>query len=139
MSSEDLILDPGETGVIGTMKVTNTGESTATLAVEGDGPVLRGKLILKPEEAVSPALKVYFMVMTMYLEPDGFERFGKPFLDLSKELIEAVPSTGILMAEIAENIVAGDYASAFAMCFELMKYEEVLEKAALEKQAADKA
>ena len=137
MSTEVLILDPGETGVVGTMKVTNTGGEAVELAVEGDGPVLRGKLILKAEDAVSPALKVYYMVMCMYLDPAAFDEIGKPFLDLSRELIDAVPSTGLLMSEIAENIVTGDYATAFAMCFELMKYEDVLEKAGHEKQGGE--
>ena len=134
MGNDVLTLDPGETGVLGTMKVTNTNDATIELAVEGEGPVLRGKLILEPEDAVSPALKVYYMVMSMYLDANAFEQFRKPFLELSRELVAAVPSTGILMAEIGENIIAGDYATAFAMCFELMKYEEVLEKAGLESQ-----
>lgn len=125
-----LTLDPGETGVVGGMVVENIGSEEVNLAVRGDGAVIRDKMIITAEDAVSPALKVYFMVMTMYKDPDLFLSGHKEFLTLSRELITAVPSTGMIMADIGENLIIGDFRAAFEACFELMAYEQVLEEAA---------
>ena len=58
MAVTPLILDPGEKGVVGAMVVENVNDTTIHLSVEGDGPVLREKMIIKPEDAASPALKI---------------------------------------------------------------------------------
>ena len=55
-----LILDPGEKGIVGNMVVENTSDSTIELGVQGDGPILRDKLMIKAEQATSPALKIYY-------------------------------------------------------------------------------
>ncbi len=134
-----LTLDPGEKGIVGNMVVENTNDSTIELGVQGDGPILRDKLMIKAEQATSPALKIYYMVMNMYLDPTGFESNYKPFLDLSRELVSEVPSTGMIMADIGEALIGGDYRGAFEKCFELMEYEALLEQAAMEKKQGKKA
>ncbi len=131
-----LTLDPGEAGVVGGMVVENIGPEEVNLAVRGDGAVIRDKMIIKAEDAVSPALKIYFMVMTMYKDPNLFLTGHKEFLALSRELIAAVPSTGMIMADIGENLIIGDFRAAFEACFELMAYEQVLEEAAPKKRPA---
>ncbi len=125
-----LTLDPGEAGLVGGMVVENIGSEEINLAVRGDGAVIRDKMIIKAEDAVSPALKIYYMVMTMYKDPSLFLTGHKEFLALSRELITAVPSTGMIMADIGENLIIGDFRAAFEACFELMAYEQVLEEAA---------
>ncbi len=125
-----LILDPGEKGTVGNMLVVNDGEAPVRLTVQGEGAVIREKHIIKAGEATTPALKVYYMVMNMYLDPATFEAACKPFLDLSRELVVSVPSTGMIMADIGEYIMAGDFRGAFENCFALLEYEEMLEKAA---------
>ncbi len=135
MTANILNLDPGEKGVVGSMVVENTNDSEIQLSVEGDGPVLRGKYVIKVEDAVTPCLKIYYSVMNMYLDPSSFEEAKKPFLDLARELVAHVPSTGVIMADIGENIINGDFRSAFESCFLLLQYEEQLEKAAAEKAA----
>ncbi len=122
-----LVLDPGEQGVVGSMVVENLGTAPAELAVFGEGPVLRGQMIIKPEDAVTPALKIYYVVMSIYLAPETFESNTEPFLNMAKELVNAVPSTGVIMADIGEALIGGDYKRALDKCFDLMKYEEYLE------------
>lgn len=125
-----LVLDPGEKGVVGNMMVANDGEALVKLTVWGEGAVIREKYIIKADEATTPALKVYYMVMNMYMDPATFEAASKSFLDLSRELVNSVPSTGMIMADIGEYIMAGNFRGAFENCFALLEYEEVLEKAA---------
>ncbi len=57
---------------------------------------------------------------------------------MARELVTAVPSTGLLMADIGEYLLAGDFRSAFAKCFDLLRYEEILEKAARASQKGKK-
>lgn len=125
-----IVLDPGEKGVVGDMMVVNDGEAPVELTVLGEGAVIREKHIIKARDATTPALKIYYMVMNMYLDPAIFETASKPFLDLSRELVTSVPSTGMIMADIGEYIMAGDFRGAFENCFALLEYEEILEKAA---------
>ncbi len=125
-----LALDPGEKGVVGNMMVVNDGEAPVKLTVQGEGPVIREKHIIKACDATTPALKIYYMVMNMYLDPATFEAASKPFLELSRELVTSVPSSGMIMADIGEYMIAGDFRAAFENCFTLLEYEEALEKAA---------
>jgi len=125
-----LTLEPGERGVIGTQMVVNDSDAKVELTVQGDGAVIREKHIITAAEANTPALKVYYMVMNMYLDPASFETAYKPFLELSRELITTVPSTGMIMADIGECLMAGDHRGAFECCFALLQYEDILEKAA---------
>lgn len=138
MEATTLILDAGEKGVIGNMIVENVNDAPIQLSVRGEGPVLRDKMIIRPEDATTPCLKVYYAVMTMYLDPRTFDRSYKPFLDMCRELVTAVPSTGLLMADIGEHLLEGDFRSAFLKCFDLLRYEEILEKAARESRKGKK-
>ncbi len=128
MTANILLLDPGEKGVIGSMVAENTNDSAIQLSIEGDGPVLRGKHIIKAEDAVTPCLKIYYSVMHMYLDPSTFEDAQKPYLELARDLVSNVPSTGLIIADIGENIINGDFRGAFESCFLLLQYEEQLEK-----------
>ncbi len=69
MEANTLILEAGEKGVIGNMIVENINDAPIQLSVRGSGPVLRDKMIIRQEDATTPCLKVYYMVMTMYLDP----------------------------------------------------------------------
>ena len=71
----------------------------------------------------------------MYLNPGSFMENHKVFLELSKELITEVPSTGLIMADIGERVVFDDLRGAHEKCFELLEYEALLEKTALEQPA----
>lgn len=130
MGTVTLVLDPGEKGIVGSMVVENIAEAPLHLAVHGDGPVLRHKMMIRAEDANTPALRIYHAVMNIYLRPDSFEEAHKPFLAMCRELVGWVPSTGMIMADIGECLLAGDYRGALDKCFDLLRYEEHLEKVA---------
>ncbi len=128
MSDVRLTLDAGESAVVGTMVVRNDSDGPVTLTVGGDGPVLREKMIIRAEDATTPALKVYHLVTQMYLDPAAFDALRGPYLALTRELVEAVPSTGVFLADIGEHLAEGDYAAAYRKTFLLLEYEELLAK-----------
>jgi flagellar biosynthesis regulator FlbT len=126
MEKVNLILDPGEKGLVGKMALTNIGRQAVRLRVQGEGPVLREKQMIRAKQATTPALKVYYMLQNMYLDPSSFEKTSKAFLDLTRELVNQVPSTGMIMSEIGEFLIAGDFKKAFEKSYDLLRYEELL-------------
>ena len=130
MTKQLLTLDPGEKGVIGKMVIENLQDEPIQLGIEGDGPVLRGKMVIAAEDAATPALRVYHMVMTLYLEPDRFIEMAKDFLALSRQIVEGVPTMGLLMADIGEAVRDGRYKDGLDKSLELLEYEEFLSKVA---------
>lgn len=128
MAKHLLSLDPGEKGVVGGMVVENVQNEPIQLAIDGDGPVLRGKMIINRGDAATPALQVYHMTMTMYLEPDRFLTLADDFLELSRQIIDAVPSMGLIMADIGEAVRDGRYKDALDASLQLLEYEEFLAK-----------
>ena len=125
-----LILDPGERGVVGSMTVENLGAEPVELAVRGTGAVLRGKMIIRAEDATSPALRVYYVVQSMYIDPATAEAKFRELGGLVEELVNAVPSTGLIAADIGQAVLEGDFLAALSSCLELLRYEEFLEKKA---------
>ncbi|OHC74087.1 MAG: hypothetical protein A3G18_06075 [Rhodospirillales bacterium RIFCSPLOWO2_12_FULL_58_28] len=123
-----MILDAGENGIIGDMVVTNVNDVPVELLVEGEGPVLRGKHIIRAEDANTPSLKIYYMITCMYINPGSFEQNYKSLLKLSRELVTEVPSTGMIMADIGECLIDNDLRGAHEKCFELLRYEAYLEQ-----------
>lgn len=130
MAENTLMLDAGEKGIVGGMTVTNVTDAPIELLVEGEGPVLRGKHIIRAEDANTPSLRIYYMITDMYLNPGSFEKNYKSLLELSRELVAEVPSTGMIMADIGECVIDGDLRGAHEKCFELLQYEAYLEQVA---------
>lgn len=125
-----LTLDPGEKAAIGKMVVENVQDHAIQLEVSGDGPALRGKMIVQPQDANTPALKVYCMVVSMYLDPDKFMTLADDFLALSRDIVTGVPSMGMLMADVGEAVRDGRFEDALGKSLELLQYEEFLTKVA---------
>ena len=68
--------------------------------------------------------------MTIYLDSGTFEETAKPFADLTREIVDQVPSMGLLLADVGECLVDGDYRGALDACFRLLEYEAYLEQVA---------
>ena len=63
-----LSLKPGEKFVLNGAVVQN-GDRRGVLILQNKASVLREKDILQPEDAKSPARRIYLPVMMMYIEP----------------------------------------------------------------------
>jgi len=62
-----LSLKPGEKFVLNGAVLTN-GDKRATLIVQNKACLLREKDIMQPDEATTPARRIYLPIMMMYLD-----------------------------------------------------------------------
>ncbi|MDD3838923.1 MAG: flagellar biosynthesis repressor FlbT, partial [Phenylobacterium sp.] len=69
-----LSLKPGEKFVLNGAVVQN-GDRRGTLILQNKASVLREKDIMQPEEANTPARRIYFPVMMMYLDEANAQKY----------------------------------------------------------------
>src|ERR1051325_6378595 len=74
-----LSLRPGEKFVLNGAVVQN-GDRRAVLVLQNKASVLREKDIMQPDDVQSPARRIYFPVMMMYLDEDNAEKFYDEFV-----------------------------------------------------------
>lgn len=120
-----LSLKPGEKFVINGAVVAN-GERRASLILQNKATILREKDILQREDATTPARRIYFPIMMMYLDPDHVSDFYDEFAIRMTEFMNAITNTHALAACIAvsKDVMAGDYYQALHKCRQLFDFEE---------------
>lgn len=124
MEDHKITLAPGSEALVGIMSVRNEGDSDAVLLIRGDGPVLRRELIIDHRDANTPALRIYYLVTVLYMVPDAFSSLKDYFIAATKEILETMPESRIIMSEIGKCIVMGQYNEAHEFCFQLLAMEE---------------
>ena len=81
-----LSLKPGEKFVLNGAVVQN-GDRRSALLLQNKASVLREKDIMQFEEATTPARRIYFPVMMMYLDQSDWERYQDAFVKRLSGLI----------------------------------------------------
>ncbi len=117
-------LKPHERIIIGTV-VIRADDQRTRLFIEGEAPILREKDILTAKTATSPAKRIYLAVQLMYLDQD-ISKHHEIYFTLVREFLEAVPSSGQLVAEINNRILSGDLYKALKAARRLIDYESEL-------------
>src|SRR5689334_242323 len=117
-------LKPGERIILGECVVTNTDQRTR-LVIEGHTPILREKDILTPQQADSPAKRVYLAVQLMYTSKDPSEHH-EVYFALVRDIISAAPSAWPLIESINNHILTGETYKALKDAKKLIAYEEEL-------------
>lgn len=119
-----LSLKPGERFVINGAVIAN-GDRRTSLIIQNKATLLRERDILQREEANTPAKRLYFIVMMMYLDPENDQAFYDEFAQRMTEFIGAVSDPEALRAcvGVSRNVMARDYYKALASCRVLMDYE----------------
>jgi flagellar protein FlbT len=118
-------LKAGERLIIGGAVVKN-GDSRSDLIIENDVPILRGKEVMRLEEATSPARRLYFTIQLMYVDPENLIAHHKLYWELVKDLVDASPSMNPFLREISARILDGEYYQALKVARKLIAYEEEL-------------
>ena len=117
-------LRDGEKVVINGAVIRASGRTD--LAIESKVTILRGREIMSPAEATTPARALYFHTMMAYLDPDGLSRHHAAILD-------ALCAVGRLshgetareaMATFATRAASSDYYRALGECRILMRLEQ---------------
>lgn len=120
-----LSLRPGERFVINGAVLQN-GDRRAVLMLQNQASVLREKDIMQPEEAATPARRIYFPIMLLYLsEGDSALLLQQARLRIA-EFSEAVsnPEAKRECLEIAQELDGGQFYRALTRCKRLIAYED---------------
>ena len=120
-----LSLKPGEKFVLNGAVLTN-GEKRTSLVIQNKACVLREKDIMQPNEANTPARRIYLPIMMMYLDPDGSEQYFNDFALRMTEFMGAILHRQILTVciEISRDVLAGSYYPALMGCRKLFEFEQ---------------
>ncbi|WP_010163245.1 MULTISPECIES: flagellar biosynthesis repressor FlbT [unclassified Sphingomonas] len=97
------------------------------LAIENHAAVLRESEIMGPDEANTPARRLYFAAMMAYVEESARERYQDQVVLLLHALLGAIEAdeAKALCVAFARHIAAGDFYRALGICRELIAYEAV--------------
>ena len=120
-----LSLRPGEQLVVNGAVVEIGGERRAILLLQNKVSVLLGKDIMQPEDANTPARRIYFPIMVMYLDDAAKDQAYSEFAARLAEFMGVVRDPTML-AEcrgVSQEVIAGDYYRALVRCRKLIAYE----------------
>jgi flagellar protein FlbT len=100
------------------------------LMVENNATILRGRDVMKPEEADSPARQLYFACMMAYIDSDA--KHQDALLERLERLMAALESTEAkaVCIRFAQKVATGQFYPALSDCRWLIGYEaDVLDRA----------
>jgi flagellar protein FlbT len=120
-----LSLKPGEKFVLNGAVVQN-GDRRGVLMLQNKASVLREKDIMQAEQANTPARRVYFPVMMMYLSELEAPQLFPEFNVRLNEFMSVIRNPKILAdcLNISRYVLAKDYYKALMLCRKLIDYED---------------
>lgn len=120
-----LSLKPGEKFVLNGAVVQN-GDRRGVLVLQNKASVLREKDIMQPDEATTPARRIYFPVMMMYLDEAAAERQYEEFATRLTEFMGVVRNPDVLSdcIAISKHVMAREYYKALMLSRKLIEYED---------------
>lgn len=120
-----LSLKPGEKFVLNGAVVQN-GDRRSVLVLQNKASVLREKDIMQAEDATSPARRIYFPVMLMYLDETGAQRCYDEFALRMSEFISAIRNPAVVTdcVQISKHVLSREYYKALMGCRKLIEYED---------------
>ena len=120
-----LSLKPHEKFVLNGAVVQN-GDRRGVLLLQNKASVLREKDIMQAEYATTPARRIYFPVMMMYLDEAGASKFYDEFVRRLNEFMNAIrnPEMQADCVAISKHAMAREYYKALMLCRKLMEYED---------------
>ena len=119
-----LSLKPGEKFVINGAVMTN-GDKRTGLVLQNKACVLREKDIMQPEDVSTPARRIYFPIMMMYLDGDDTENYYNDFALRMTEFMSAIKNREALTIclSISREVMAKAYYRALMQCRKLFEFE----------------
>jgi flagellar protein FlbT len=120
-----LSLKPGERFVLNGAVVQN-GDRRGVLILQNKASVLREKDILQEDEVNSPARRIYFPVMMMYLDEAGADKYHEEFVRRLSEFMNVIQNPQVLSecVAISRHTMAREYYKALMLSRKLIEYED---------------
>jgi flagellar protein FlbT len=121
-----LSLKPGEKFVLNGAVLTN-GDRRVSLVIENKASILRDRDILQADEANTPAKRIYFPIMMLYLDPDQTSGHYEEFVTRMSEFMTAITDREALATcvAISRDVLQGQYYKALIKCRGLFEFEQV--------------
>jgi flagellar protein FlbT len=122
-----LSLKPGEKFVVNGAVIAN-GDRRSSLIIHNKAAILRERDIMQEEEANTPARRVYFPIMLMYLDENGYDQYYEQFVARITELMDALQTPAVLelCVQISKDVMARNYYRAVMNCKKVIAFEEEL-------------
>ena len=120
-----LSLKPGEKFVLNGAVVQN-GDRRGVLLLQNKASVLREKDIMQAEDAITPARRIYFAVMMMYLDEASANRYYDEFARRLTEFMGVIGNPDVLTdcVNISKHAMAREYYKSLMLCRKLIEYED---------------
>ena len=121
-------LKPGEKFVLNGA-VVSVGRDGRSLLLQNEAVLLREKDIMQEEDATTPARRIYFTVMLMYIDPPNRATYAMQYQTLIQGFATAAANAPDLQRELIpliQNVAAGDYYHALRQCRKLFDIENRL-------------
>jgi flagellar protein FlbT len=116
-----LSLKPGEKFVLNGAVLAN-GDKRTSLVIQNKACILR----MQAEDANTPAKRIYFPIMMMYLDIEEADVYYSQFALRMTEFMDAIRDRKALTTcvEISRDVMAGAYYKALVKCRELFDFEQ---------------
>jgi len=100
-------------------------EGATTLWLESDASILRGREVMRPEEANTPARRLYFACMMAYLDPENRQDHQQKIVTLMGDLMDALETLDAKAscASMACDVASGQFYRALAHGRLLIEHE----------------
>ena len=120
-----LSLKPGEKFVLNGAVLQN-GDRRAVLVLQNKASVLREKDIMQEGEVQTPARRIYFPVMMMYLDDASGQRHYDEFVLRLTEFMGVIQNPPVLSlcVNISRHCMEREYYKALMLCRKLIEYED---------------
>ena len=122
-------LKPGEKFIVnGAVMVA--GRSGASLALKNQAVLLRGRDVMQEHEATTPARRLYFTLMLMYIDPDSRAAHAERFAAFLGDYLGAttLDATRAKLERIGKLALADEFYAGLKLCRELIVTEDGLLK-----------
>ena len=122
-----LSLKPGEKFVLNGAVVQN-GDRRGVLILQNKASVLREKDIMQLEDVTTPAKRIYFPVMMMYLDETSAAKFYDEFVTRLTEFMSATRNPAIMVecVSTSKHVMSREYYRALMSARKIVDYEESL-------------
>jgi len=120
-----LSLKPGERAAINGAVIVN-GDRRTSFVIENKARVLREGDIIQPDEATTPAKRIYLAIMMMYLDPHTREEMQPEYEKRLTEFVNVVTNAEALAhcTNLAAHTANGEYYKAMMQCRDLIAFEK---------------
>lgn len=105
------------------------GNKGASLVLQNEATILLGKDIMQEDDANTPAKRIYFSILLMYLDDEDRKKYYPMFMKLVEDFMEATTFKEVrkTLLHVVQDVNAAKYYRALKTCKALISYEsEVL-------------